>query len=203
MSKIYQLEDIHNHGIDVENRIVYVNSESEYEGEESGVDYKMARTFMRNMDYLNTISNKLIHVKMMNWGGDWNYGMAMYDVIANSKSQVNCTSYAHARSMSSIIPQAAKVRYISQHADFMVHYGTYGDGGDFRQVINGAKFSQKSIDVMIGIYAGRCVNGEYFYNKGMDYQKTFNFIKKQIEKLTDWWMTAEEAVYYGFMDKVV
>jgi len=37
----------------------------------------------------------------------------------------------------------------------------------------------------------------------MDYQKTFNFIKKQIEKLTDWWMTAEEAVYYGFMDKVV
>ena len=28
-------------------------------------------------------------------------------------------------------------------------------------------------------------------------------IKKQIEKLTDWWMTAEEAVYYGFMDKVV
>ena len=53
MSKIYQLEDIHNHGIDVENRIVYVNSESEYEGEESGVDYKMARTFMRNMDYYN------------------------------------------------------------------------------------------------------------------------------------------------------
>lgn len=203
MNKNYPIEEIHCYGIDVERRIIYINSESEVEGEENGVDYKMASKFLRNIDYLNTISNKTITVKAMNCGGCWNYGMAIFDAIKQSKSPVNCISYAHARSMSSIIPQSAKIRYISRHADFMAHYGTYFDTGDFRQVVNGAKFSEKSIDTMLNIYASRCINGEYFYERGMDHKKTYSFIKKQIEKLTDWWMTAEEAVYYGFMDKVV
>jgi ATP-dependent protease ClpP protease subunit len=197
------LEDVHDYGIDIENRVIYINSETEYEGEEAGVDYKMAAKFIRNIDYLNTLTNKVITLKMMNCGGCWNYGMAMFDAISRSRSQVNCISYAHARSMGSIIPQAAKLRYISEHADFMVHFGSYQDSGEHRQITNGVKFAEKIIDSMLNIYADRCVNGQYFIERDMDKSKTRAFIKKKIEKTVDWWMTAEESVYYGFMDKVI
>lgn len=195
------LDRIHSNSIDVKNRTVYVHSGFDYE--ESGVDFKMATTLVKNLDYLNSISHNPITLKMLSYGGCWNYGMAMYDAIANSKSYTTFISYAHARSMSSIIPQAANKRLISKHCDFMIHYGTYEDSGDFRQVANGLKFTEKQNDVMLNIYASRCIKGPYFKEKDMDSKKTFNFLKNKIEKLTDWWMTAEEAVYYGFMDKVI
>jgi len=195
------LEAIHNNSIDVKRRIIYIHSSLEYE--ESGVDFKMAVNVIKNIDYLNSISNRPITLKMLSYGGCWNYGMAIYDAISNSRSHVTFISYAHARSMSSIIPQSANKRLISKHCDFMIHYGTYEDSGDFRQVANGLKFTEKQNDVMLDIYASRCVKGPYFKEKEMDRKKTFNFLKNKIEKLTDWWMTAEEAVYYGFMDKVI
>ncbi len=37
-----------------------------------------------------------------------------------------------------------------------------------------------------------------------DITKTdFTVHRGKIEELTDWWLTADEAVYYGFMDEVV
>ena len=49
------LEYIHNHSIDVEHRIIYIHSA--LEAEESGVDFKMAVNFVKNIDYLDSISN--------------------------------------------------------------------------------------------------------------------------------------------------
>jgi ATP-dependent protease ClpP protease subunit len=105
--------------------------------------------------------------------------------------------------MSSIIPQASKVRYISKHADFMVHYGEYGDSGDMRKVVSGIKHYESQNKVMLDIYAERCVNGEFFSSKNYSVEDTAKFIEEQIDKKTDWWITAQESVYYGFMDKVV
>jgi ATP-dependent protease ClpP protease subunit len=203
MNRNYPIEEIHTYGVDIENRIIYASSEIDIEGEENGVDYKMASKFLKNVDFLNRLSSKVITVKMMNCGGDWNYGMAMYDCIKKSKAQINTISYAHARSMSSIIPQASKIRHISNHADFMVHYGEYGDSGDMRKVISGIKHYEIQNKVMLDIYAERCVNGEFFGSKNYSMEDAANYIREQIDKKTDWWMTAQESVYYGFMDKVV
>lgn len=192
---------IQDNSIDIKNRIIYIHSD--FDPEEAGVDFRMAVSFIKNLDYLNSISTEPIILKMFSYGGCWNYGMAMYDAIVSSRSPITFISYAHARSMSSIIPQAAQKRYINKHCDFMVHYGTYADSGDFRQVANGLKFTEKQNEVMLEIYAKRCVKGKYFREKGMDQKKTLTFIKNKIEKLTDWWMTSEEAVYYGFMDKII
>jgi ATP-dependent Clp protease protease subunit len=195
------LDIVHNNSIDIKNRIIYIHSE--FDVEESGVDFKMAVNFVKNLDYLNSISHQPITLKMLSYGGCWNYGMAMYDAIANSKSHITFISYAHARSMSSIIPQAADKRLINKHCDFMIHYGTYEDSGDFRQVANGLKFTEKQNHVMLNIYASRCIKGQYFRERSMDHKKTLEFIKNKIDKLTDWWMTAEEAIYYGFMDRII
>lgn len=201
MRKNESLESIRINSVNVKKRIIYVHSEMD--SDESGVDFRMAVNFIKSLDYLNDINNEPITVKMFSYGGCWNYGMAMYDGIASSPSPINFISYAHARSMSSIVPQSADTRLIHKHCDFMIHYGTYSDSGDFRQVSNGVKFSDKQNDVMLDIYTSRCVNGQYFQERNMDYKQTRRFIKNKIDKLTDWWMTAEESVYYGFMDAVI
>lgn len=201
MPRTEAIDIIHNNSVDLKNRIIYIQADPD--AEESGVDFRMASRFIKNLDYLNSLSSSEITVKMISFGGCWNYGMAMYDAIKNSTSPVTFISYAHARSMSSIIPQAASRRLIHRHCDFMVHYGQYSDDGDFRQVINGAKYYESRNPIMLDIYAEKCANGKYAKEHKLGIPGMHRFIKNKIEKLTDWWMPAEEAVYYGFMDEVV
>lgn len=200
-NNLLDITRIHEYSLDTKNRVIYIHSDMG--GEEAGIDFRMTVSFIKNLDYLNSLSSDPITLKLFSYGGCWNYGMAIYDAIASSKSFITIMSYAHARSMSSVIPQAAPKRLISKHCDFMVHYGTYQDSGDFRQVINGAKFTETQNDVMLNIYAKRCSKGPHAKENGMDIKKTYNFIRNKIEKLTDWWMTAEDSIYYGFMDKMI
>lgn len=200
--QISELEVLHEYSIDVESRTIYVSSDYDHEGDEPGVNHILCNTFIKNLDYLNKSSDP-ITVKLMTVGGDWNYGMAMYDAIAQSKCDIHTISYAHARSMSSIIIQAAKKRTISKHADFMLHYGTYSDDGDFREVFHTMEHYAKSNEIMLNIYANRCIHGEFFVKQGLDLYEVKNFIKERIDKRTGWWMTADEALEYGFVDAII
>ena len=58
--------------------------------------------------------------------------------------------------------------------------------------------------VRLEIYAGKCVEGKFFKEKYVrpDIKKVKNFLSKKLQD-GDWYMKAEEAVYYGFADKVV
>lgn len=198
------IDDIHDFLINVKTRTIYVHSETEVDGDESGVGYRMASSFIKNLDYLNSISDAEITVKFITCGGCWNYGMAMFDAIKQSPSIITSISYAHSSSMSSIIPQAADKRLISRHCDFMVHYGDYSDGGDLRKVVHGIKHHEKAKNIMLDLYADKCCRGAFAKeNKLTDAPKMAKFIEGKIDKLTDWWLTAEEAVYYGFMDGVL
>lgn len=193
--------EIHEYGLNVADRVIYIHAE--FEPEEAYLDFRMASRFIKNLDYLNSISDKDITVKIISYGGCWNYGMAMFDAIKNSKSQVTTISYAHSRSMSSIVPQAAGRRLINKNCDFMIHFGTLSDDGDYRTVVASIDKAKEQTETMLRVYAERCVNGEYFKSKNMDFDKTLKFIRKKIEKTNDWFMTPEEAVYYGFMDEII
>lgn len=198
---ISSIEDIHVYSINVKERIIYLGAE--FEAEESGIDFRMAMRFIKNLDHLSSLSEDPITVKICSYGGCWNYGMAIYDSIIKSPCVITVQSFAHARSMSSIIPQAADVRQISKHADFMVHYGEYGDSGDFRKVINGMKFYDLSNHEMMDIYTKACINGKFASENNMSYTDLYKYIENQINTKVDWWLSAEEAVYYGFMDEVI
>ena len=54
---------------------------------------------------------------------------------------------------------------------------------------------------MLDIYAGRCVNSDFFNSQ--DVTKVKTYIKSKLDKIGDWYMTSEEAVNYGFADKVL
>lgn len=196
--------DIQSYGIDYKNRELYLHSYIANSDEDPGVDYRMSTTFYKNIRMLDTMSNEPIIVHMHSIGGNWNDGMAIYDSISLCKSYVTIVVYGQAESMSSIILQAADNRVMMPNSYFMCHFGSSGYSGNYLDVQKGAAFEKKMTDAMLNIYTEQCMRGKYFkehYNEP-EFEKVKNYLKRKL-KDGDWFMEANEAVYYGLADCVL
>lgn len=195
--------EIHSLDLDFDNRIIYLQgSDPIAGGEEPGVDYRMSSKFIKNINILQLASKDPIYVHMNTIGGEWAYGMAIFDAIMLAKCHVTIVAYSWARSMSSIIFQAADRRVMMPNASFMVHWGTSSEDGHYTAVKSSVEFQTKSEKVMIEAYADRCIDGNYFKNNNMNYDQVCEFIIDKITRKSDWWLTAHEAVEFGFADEV-
>lgn len=195
------LNYIHNNGVDQRERIIYSHSFFSEEGWE--LDYRQANIFVKNLDFLNSINSSTIKVRAMSPGGCYYSGFMIYDAIRTSVAPVDYYCYGLAASMGSIIPQAARKRYISQNACFMVHRISSYDEGDILRLKSGIDFTKKQMDKMFLLYAERCVDGKFFKNKKMTVGEVAAFIEEKLQKTGDWWMSPEETVNYGFMDEII
>ena len=140
---------------------------------------------------------------MCSCGGNWEYSLAIYDVIKASSSLIYIIAYAHARSMSSIILQSADIRILTPHTYVMLHEGTDGYEGTNQGLITHAQQAQKSTEQMLNIYVEKCKNGLYFKKQKMSDLRIRNFIKKQMEKKQEWYLTGQEAIDYGLADYIL
>lgn len=192
----YHVETVHEYSVDLESRTIFVAPEKE-EGE---VDEIMAARFLKNMSLLESRGSGEITIRFMTCGGSWDYGMAMYDAIACSPCHVTTVSYAWARSMSSIIPQAADHRIIMPDCSFMVHWGTDGYDGPATGIQAYAAFTKIHQDRMLDIYWSRMRFSDVFI--GMDTEEGLRWLKERLNENVDWWLTAAEAVEFGLMDEV-
>ena len=198
------LLNLHDYGINVKTREIYLHPRMDLVEEMPGVEYGMAAQFIKNLNFLCNQNDRNILVTMQTCGGDWNYGIGIYDGIIASKSPVTIVAYAHARSMSSIILQAADKRVFMPHTEFMVHFGTQGDDNGHLNFVAGAEFSKVSTQRMLKVYAKRCILGEHFQKryKSLTEDKVMQYIDRMIKEKGDWWLRADEAVYYGFGDGI-
>lgn len=197
------IECIHSYNIDIENRVVYLSSEfSSDDYTESGTEHQMYNRFVKNMDLLNSTGNEPITIRSSNIGGDWYYGMAIYDIIKRSNAETYFYIDAYACSMGSIIPQGATKRYISKYADFLIHLGTFSLSQELKSFKSTFKQYESKTPVMYDVYAERCVNGQFFVEKGLDKDATARYLEKMVDKHSEWWLTAEDAIYYGFADEI-
>lgn len=189
------INDVHNFGIDFEGREIFVGGNDIDE-----INHILSSTFIVNLRLLDkTDGNILIHLNTV--GGEWAYGMAMYDAIKSCQNNIITLSYAHARSMSSIVPQAADLRIIMPNAYFMMHEGTLGIEGTEKSVRSFVEFNKEADSKMLDIYAERCIVGEKF--KNWKPEKVKSFIKKQMNNFEEWYLTARQSVEYGFMDAIL
>lgn len=195
------LHDLHEYGLNVDMREIYLHSYDGNVDEEPGVEYRMSTKFVKNLDLLNSISsNAIITVKMHVTGGYWEDGMAIFDAIVASPSKVVIIAYAHATSMSSIILQAADVRVLMPNTHVMVHEGSDGLYGSVRTVISWAEWAKRIYKDMIDIYAERAQYGEYFHGRSV--KVVAKFFHNKFGQKGDWVMDAVEAVNYGLADGV-
>lgn len=203
----YLFNHIHDYDVDPESNHIYLFAadrgyEVQPDGEEPGIDFYIANRFIRNMNLCMRINpNKSILIHMKTDGGDWHEGMAIYDTIRACPVGVTILNYTHASSMSSIIFQAANKRVMMPNSTFMFHAGMMTIEGTHKQVYYTMAFYKKSFDLMLDIYSRRMKEpGCKFSNKSLTWIK--KWLKEQIDKKEDVYLTAKETVELGLADEV-
>lgn len=199
------LYDLHSFGIVMDSREIFLSSSLDYSYEEAELDHWAANNFIRNLTTLNNLGDGTILIHQITGGGDWNYGMAIYDAIKASPSPTVLLAYAHARSMSSIIPQAATWRVMMPSADFLMHWGFFGVEGSHRSCMEEADWARKTEDVMLDIYVGRCVGAKHWQDrwKTKHEERVKKELREWMDKKGEVYFSASESVQLGFMDGVL
>ena len=200
------LHDFHNYAASTETREIFLHNYYDNNAEENpGVEYRMSVNFIKNLRALDLTNNDEILIHMHSVGGEWTDGMAIFDAIKMCKSKVTIIAYGQAESMSSIILQSANKRLLTPNTYFMSHFGSSGAGGGYLDVQNWMKYEKRICDIMLNIYSERCKKGKYFiekYGRTPDMEKIKTFLYRKL-KSGDWYIDAQEAVYYGFADRMI
>lgn len=201
---IWQIQE---YNIDAKTNQIYLMGNENYvlyEGNdvgEPGVEYTMASRFIKNLNILmrkNSTTPILIHMKTC--GGDWTEGMAIHNIIKACPNPVTILSYTHARSMSSIIFQAANKRVMMPDSYFMLHDGTYGIEGTVKQVQSNFEFDKRSELRMLDIYVEAMKRKGKFSSKSESYIR--RFLRNLMDKKEDVFLTSQEAVEWGLADEI-
>lgn len=169
--------------------------------EEPGIEFVIAKRFIKNINIcMRTNAGRPIIIHMKTSGGFWEEGMAIYDAIKSCPSKVTILNYTHARSMSSIIFQAADKRVMMPHSNFMFHDGSYAIEGTMKQVRSAIEFDNRNDNVMMDIYIEKMKeNGLY---KGATSQKIKKFLRDQMDKKEEVYLNAEDTVKMGLADEI-
>lgn len=203
LNSTYQsLYDMHNFNINVDTREIYLHSSLDSE-EESGVEFRSAICFQKNMRYLNQISNNPIFIHMHLPGGVWEDCMAIYDTIKFSASKTFLLAYGKVESASSIIFQAPDIRVLMPNAHMLIHYGSLSIENEHKAAISSLVWSEKESTKMIEIFTDKCMKSPLAIEKNWKKFMARKHILSQLDNKSDWILTAEEAVHYGFADGVL
>jgi ATP-dependent protease ClpP protease subunit len=181
-------------------REIYIHGNNQKE-ELNDIDYLSSSAFYKTLHELERESNEDIIVHLHTIGGDLDDGLAIYDNILYSNCNISIIGHGCVYSVGTIIMQAAKKRFLMPNCSFMVHYGSCSISAEHKSAVNTIAYYKQQESKMIDIYADRCLSGNAF--KGYDKEKVKRFITSKLDKNGDWYMSAEDAVYFGFADKVI
>lgn len=197
-----ELEFIHSHGLDVKTREMYLHG-SLLETEDSGVDYRMAHTFMKNLRILENESSEPIIIYQYNIGGEWSSGMVMYDMIKASKCKFIFVCCGTASSMGSIIPQSILgkgLRVAYPNCDWLIHEGYCGADGTLKRIIAASEYNQYLLAKMLDIYTDAGLTGKIFKGKSKSYIQ--KYIQEKLNQREDWMFNSFHALELGFIDGI-
>ena len=201
------ISKIHDYQLDIQNNNIYLfpwkelAGFTEFPGTEPGVEFTMSSKFILNARLcMQSNPNSPLMVHMKTCGGDWNEGMAIFDMLINYPCDTTILNYTHARSMSSIIFQAATKRVMMPHSYFMFHDGTYSDSGTLKTVLSGLAFYDKTGPVMLNLYTERMKQRGKFSSWSRERIK--DFLVDEMNKKEDVYLTAKEAVEWGLADSI-
>lgn len=165
----------------LKDRIIFLSGE---------INDGVANSVIAELLYLDSLSNEDIYLYINSPGGSVTSGMAIYDTMNYVKSDVSTICLGLAASMGAfLLSSGAKGKRLAlPNADIMIHQplgGTEGQATDIK------------------IAADRIINLKERLNKIL--AKNTKQSLKKIEKDTDRdnFFSAEDAVNYGLIDKIV
>lgn len=203
----YRIDQVHTYGLDIDANHIYLVGEESYisggfelESGEPGVEYLMASRFIKNLNILMRKSSSPILIHMKTCGGAWEEGMAIYDAIKACPNPTTILNYTHARSMSSIIFQAANKRVMLPHSSFLIHQGTAAYSGTVKQFMSFAEWYKLSDPIMLRIYSKSMRESGIF--KGKPKEEITKYLLEKMDAKEDVYWGAKKTVQLGLADEI-
>lgn len=133
-----------------------------------------------------------IHFYINSPGGSVTAGMSIYDTMQFIKCDVSTIVMGQACSMGSLLAQAGAQgkRFMLPNARHMIHQPSGGASGQATDIQIQAREIQKMKEYLTKIYVNHNSAG-----------KTYEDFARDMER--DYFMSAEEAVEYGLVDKII
>lgn len=195
--------DVHNFSLNYNTREIYLHGSTAKDDDvEPGVEYRMATTFIKNFNILESQSSDNILIRMHTVGGNWTDGMAIFNTIALSPAKSVMLAYAQASSMSGIILQAAHRRVMMPDTEYMIHHGSIYVENNSIAARSQIEMNNRSCRRMLAIFAQRCKDGKFFKDRAYSEKQVIEYLNRKIKDKGDWYLDAEEALYYGLCDGI-
>ena len=160
---------------------------------EGEVSDTMANLIVAQLLYLESEdSAKDISLYINSPGGSVTAGMAIYDTLRFVKPDVSTIVMGQAASMGSLLAQAgaAGKRFILPNARHMVH-----------QPSGGARGQATDMEIQVKEILAMKKSLTEIYVKHNTAGKTFEDLSKDMER--DFFMSAQDALAYGLVDKII
>lgn len=190
----------HDYGLLPENREIFLTGCLDEEGEQ-GIQ------FLKNFRILLAKGTAPIVVHMHSLGGDWSCGIMIRDIIAASPVPVVLICHGIVASMGTVIAMGClggrHLRVNAPSCDWMIHDGVTGISPllTYKAAQSTAGWEKRIWGEMVEGYVAAMRTGEYL--EGATETKIKSFLRKQLNAKDDWWLSSEEANYYGFVDGVL
>ena len=161
------------------NRIIFLSGE---------INDSNANLVVAELLYLDNISNEDIYLYINSPGGSVTSGLAIYDTMHYIKSNVITIGVGLCASMGAFLLSSGNKKMALENCEIMIHEpigGASGQASDIKIVSDQILKIKKRINKILAKNTGKSV--------------------KVIEKdtLKDNYMTAEEALKYGLIDKII
>ena len=161
-------------------RIIFVGTE---------IDNDVANIVQAQLLYLQSLDDKAdISLYLNTPGGIVSAGLGIYDTMHLISPNVNTICTGLAASMGSILLVAGKERSILPHAKVMIHQPLGGVAGQASDMLIEAEEIKKCRDELCNILAEHT-------------KQPFDHVFQDMDR--DHWFTAQEAVDYGLVDKIL
>lgn len=161
-------------------RIIFVGTE---------IDNDVANIVQAQLLYLQSLDDKAdISLYLNTPGGIVSAGLGIYDTMQLIKPNVNTICTGLAASMGSILLVAGKERSILPHAKVMIHQPLGGVAGQASDILIEAEEIKKCRDELCNILAEHT-------------KRSFDKVFQDMDR--NHWFTAQEAVDYGLVDKIL
>lgn len=161
-------------------RIIFIGTE---------IDNDVANVIQAQLLYLQSLDDKAdISLYLNTPGGIVSAGLGIYDTMQIISPKVNTICTGLAASMGSILLAAGENRSILPHARVMIHQPLGGISGQASDILIEAEEIRKCRDELCNILSEHT-------------KQSFDKVFQDMDR--DHWFTAQEAVDYGLVDKIL
>lgn len=169
-------------GVHVPTRSLYLEP-----GDSGEVDQDTSSKLIKGLKILEKDCSEYISLYINSPGGSVVDGLAIYDIIKQSKCQINGYVYGECSSIASIVLQACDYRISSGNATFLLHEGSTTLSGNTIDVIRQAEAEKQACQLCYDIYAERSNETKAFYRRKL---------------ANDWILNAKQMLNLGLIDEI-